>query len=120
MTYRESGTVIGFSGFDLFEECYEYNEDACYVADTHEAAATFMENAFTGSGNFRIDAVTIADIMNDFGSSCGEFAMESGAFRRFSAIASTNGIRFQATPYDGDESLMVVDVEGAKYPDDEA
>ena len=117
MTYNESSTVIGFSGFDLFEECYEYNENACYIADSPEAAEAFMENSVMGTGEFRIDAVTIADIMRDYAASDGEFAMESAAFRRFSAIAAANGIRFQATPYDGDESLMVVNVE-ARFPDE--
>jgi len=109
MTYSESTTVIGFSAFGLFEECYEYNENACYIADSREAAEAFMENSDTD--DFRIDAVTIADIMNDYGVSSGEYAMESAAFRRFSAIAAANGIRFEAEPYDGDESLMVVNVE---------
>ncbi len=117
MTYKESNTVIGFSGFDLFEECYEYNENACYIADTRGAAEAFMENSCMGS-DFRIAPVTIADIMNDCGSSSGEFAMEPGAFRRFRSIAAANGIRFEATPFDGDESLMVVDVKGTKHPDE--
>ena len=37
------------SGFDPFEECDEYNEDACYIADSRAAAEAFMENrASTG------------------------------------------------------------------------
>lgn len=69
-------------------------------------------------GDFRIDAVTIVEIMNDYGVSCGEFAMTSAAFRRFLAVAAANAILFRATPYDGDESLMVVYVEGVQFPDD--
>jgi hypothetical protein len=49
--------------------------------------------------------------MSDYGASCGEFAMESAVFHRFSAIAAVNGIRFEAEPYDGDDSLMVVNVQ---------
>jgi len=45
--------------------------------------------------------------------------MEPEAFRRFGAVAAVNGIRFEATPFDGDESLMVVEVEGSRYPDDD-
>jgi hypothetical protein len=119
MTYKQSDTVIGYSGLDLFEECYGYSEDACFIGDSREAAQQFMDDSLTGGDDFRIDAVTIEDIMNDYGSSCGEFAMESEAFRRFTAVAAVNGIRFEATPFDGDESLMVVEVEGVRYPDED-
>ena len=27
----ESKTVVGFSIFEKFEECYQYNENDCYV-----------------------------------------------------------------------------------------
>lgn len=118
MTYKESSTVIGFSGFDLLEECYVYNENACHISDSPEAAESFMENSFMGRVEFRIDAVTIAEIMNDYGASGGEFAMEPTAFHQFSSIAATKGIRFRATPYDGDESLMVVAVEGVRFQDE--
>jgi len=117
MTYKESDTVIGYSGLDLFEECYGYNENACFIGDTRAAAQQFLEDSRMSSGDFRIDAVAINEIMNDFGSSGGEFAMESEAFRRFRAVAAANDVRFEAIPFDGDESLMVVEVEGARYPD---
>ena len=26
--------IIGYSGFDVFEECYGYNENACYMVDS--------------------------------------------------------------------------------------
>lgn len=115
MAYKESSTVIGFSGFDLAEECYQYNENACYIGDTPDAAEAFMKNSLVSTEEFRIEAVTIGEIMNDYGASCGEFAMEPAAFRRFGSVATANGIRFRATPYDGDESLMVVDVEGVRF-----
>jgi len=31
------GTIIGYSAFRLFDECYEYNENACYIADSPES-----------------------------------------------------------------------------------
>ena len=34
--------IIGYSGFDVFEECYGYNENACYIADTEASAHRFM------------------------------------------------------------------------------
>lgn len=112
MASKATTAVIGFSAFNVLEDCYEYNENACYIADSPDAAESFMENSFKGRDEFRVDAVTIAEIMRDYGASSGEFAMEGEAFRRFSAIAAANAIRFRATPYEGDASLMIVNVEG--------
>ncbi|MCY2996355.1 MAG: hypothetical protein NTY19_52190 [Planctomycetota bacterium] len=119
MAYKESKTVIGYSGFDPFEECYGYHENACFLGDSRGAVASFMEDSGLAPGEFRVRAVTIAEIMTDYGASGGEFAMELAAFRRFSAIAAANDIRFQATPYEGDSSLMVVAVVGTKLRSDE-
>jgi len=41
MTERNE-PIIGYSGFDVFEECYGYNENACYIADTETSAHDFM------------------------------------------------------------------------------
>ena len=58
--------IIGYSGFDVFEECYGYDEDACYIADTEAAAHRFMKVA-SFDGQYRIEPVTLARIMDDFG-----------------------------------------------------
>ncbi len=118
MEYKNADTVIGYSGLDLFEECYEYCENACYIADTPAAAEDLMKNSFMCTGKFRIDPVTIKQIMSDYGSSCGEFAMELAAFDRFKVIAAANGIRFDAKKEDYDVQLMVVDVEGVTIQND--
>ena len=34
MEYKGADKVIGYSGLDLLEECYGYNENACYIGDT--------------------------------------------------------------------------------------
>ena len=75
MTTNENEPVIGYSGFDEFEECFEYNEDACFIAGTEAAADRFMQDAFT-MPDYRIVAVTLSQIMSDYGCSGGEFAME--------------------------------------------
>ena len=31
MDDQDSEKIIGYSGFILFEECYEYNENACFI-----------------------------------------------------------------------------------------
>ncbi len=37
--------TIGYSALELFNECYEYNENACYIADSPESLNNFLENA---------------------------------------------------------------------------
>ena len=37
--------TIGYSAFRPFDECYEYNENACYIADTPELLRAFLTNA---------------------------------------------------------------------------
>ena len=83
MKYKDKGKVIGYSGFIIFEECYEYNENACFIADTQELAKEFMNNCGYSSADYRIDEVTFAEIMNDYGFSSGEYAIESNAFLKF-------------------------------------
>ena len=45
--------------------------------------------------------------------------MEAEAFRRFKAIAAQNGVQFNAQPYDGDETLLVVEIDGVSKLDDD-
>lgn len=113
-----AGVIIGYSGFDLFEECYEYFENACYISDTQEGIKDLMKNSFTCMGEYRVHSITIDQIMNDYGCSVGEYAMEQGAFAKFKTIASEKNIRFQARPEPGDVPLMIVNVEGVKITDD--
>jgi hypothetical protein len=37
--------------------------------------------------------------------------METDAFARFRTLAEKHNVTFEAEPYDGDDSLMVVEVE---------
>ena len=66
MTTNENEPVIGYSGFEEFEECFEYNEDACFIAGTEAAADRFMQDAFM-MPDYRIVAVTLSQIMSDYG-----------------------------------------------------
>ncbi len=109
---NESSTTIGYSVFELFEECYQYNENACYVASSREQANDFLQNCCDNAADCRIDAIRITDIMTDYGASCGQYAMESEAFSRFKKVAEVNAIQFRAEPFDGDDTLMVVKIDG--------
>ncbi len=102
--------IIGFSGFILYEECYEYNENACYISESEDSATQFMLDCGYGKSDYRIDQVMFKDILNDFGCSCGEYAMESAAYDKFKQIAETNNIEFTVEPFDFDPTLMVVNI----------
>lgn len=110
MRYQDKGRVIGYSGFLFFDKCYEYNEDACFIADTKELTKEFMSGCDYSSADYRIDKVTFADIMKDYGHSNGEYAMEGEAFLKFKETANKNAIKYEALPYDFDPSLMVVKI----------
>ena len=114
---EQKKTIIGYSGFDVDEECYGYDEDACYLADTEAAAHRFMSVA-SFSGDYQIEPVTLSRIMDDFGYSFGEFTMETTAFARFCAAATEAGIEYESSVVDGCPDLTRVNVEGVKrHPD---
>ena len=119
MDIGQSERLIGYSIFEVSEECWQYNENACFVADSRDSAAQFLSNGGTSADDCRIEAVCLADILRDFGCSGGEYAIEREAFGRFQQLAELNGIRFEAEPYDGDDSLLVVNIDGIVRHDDE-
>ena len=116
---KELESHIGFSVFETFEECYQYNENACFIAATQASAETFMRNGYTDPQGCRIDSICFGDIMKDYGGSCGEYAMERDAFSRFKRIADLNDVEFTAEPFDGDDEFLVVEIDGVAMDDDE-
>lgn len=75
--------IIGYSAFRTWDECYEYNENACFIADTPKSLEKFIEGAGFSMGDYRIDPVKLSDITVDYGCSSGEYAMELEALKRF-------------------------------------
>lgn len=92
--------VIGYSAYHPFDECYEYNENACYIADTPESLREFLSDALWPVEEYRIDAVTITDIEKDYGESEGEYALEPDALEQFKQTAAASDIEYTVTPYD--------------------
>ena len=95
-----SDDIIGYSAYDPFEECYEYNENECYVADSPESLEKFIVNAMLRVKDYRIDAVRISDFLKDYGCSCGNYAMEPKALARFEQTAKENGIEYEVEEYE--------------------
>jgi hypothetical protein len=114
----ELDKTIGYSGLSLFEECYEYHENACLIADTRESANELMQ-AYHSRRDCRIEPVTLPMIMKDYGCSCGEYAMGGAAFARFKASATGAGIAFDSHIEQCDFPLVIVRVKGVKLSDDE-
>ncbi|MCP4180697.1 MAG: hypothetical protein GY756_23300 [bacterium] len=103
-------TIIGYSGFVLFEECYEYNENACFIAESKDKATQFMKDCGYDKSDFRIDEISLNDLQTDYGCSCGEFAMEEIAFKKFEKIAKEKKQEFKVENYDFDPTLKVVQI----------
>ena len=119
MTVNGNESHVGFSIFDASEDCWQYNENACFIASTESAAMEFLKVGLTPANACRIQAVSFEDVLRDFGYSSGEYAMEQEAFQRFEQLAEASNIRFVAEPYDGDESLIVVELDDVAPHDDE-
>ena len=111
MSVHDPRLLIGYSVFDTGEECYEYNENACFIASTRQAAQEFLNVACMNPRDGRVDAVCWDDLLRDYGCSRGEYALEADAFARFRPLAEEHRVSFEAEAYDGDDSLMVVEIE---------
>lgn len=106
-------SIIGYSAFILFDECYEYNENACYIADSEESLKAFLEDASFNINDYRFDAIKLSDILDDYGCSCGEYAMEPEALNRFKQVSN---IPYTVEPYDdpfnsGEPDLFIVNID---------
>ena len=114
--------LVGYSAFDLWEECYEYNEDACYIANDKESLKKFLIGAMLPFENYRLDSITISDMIKDFGCSCGEYALEPKAWIRFERIAQEREVKYNVEKYDdgfgGQSELVIVTVEELNIPND--
>lgn len=119
MKRQESEAIVGYSVYEKFEDCYQYNENACFIADSQSSAGAFLIYGHGDANDCRIDEVTFDDIMHDYGGSCGEYAMESEAFARFKRIAALNAVTFTSEIYDGDATLFVVQIDGVQIGDDD-
>jgi hypothetical protein len=97
---RNDDDLIGYAAFEIQEECYEYNENACYIADTHRNIKEFLKNAMLPISEYRIDKVSFSDLINDFGCSSGEYALEEEALKRFERLAKLSGTKYEVEQYE--------------------
>ena len=111
MSGDASRLVIGYSVFDTCEECYEYNEDACLIAVKLDGAKRVLGDALMSPQDAKFHPVFWENLLRDFGCSGGQYAMEADAFARFQKLAGEHRVSFEAEAFDGDDSLMVVEIE---------
>jgi len=109
MTAESEATWIGYSVFDTSQECYEYCENACYIAANTQSAKRFLDTSFF-PGDCEIHSVSWDDLLKDYGCSGGEYAMEADVFARFKSLAQQHGVSFDAEVFYGDDSIMVVEI----------
>ena len=108
---EDSEDFVGYAALNIFEQCYEYNENACYIADSRESMRRFLTGAMVSLSNYRIDPVSISDLEQDFGASSGEYALEMESLERFKRTAQARGMEFRSEPYDepfGDQPELFV------------
>ena len=109
MTAGSDATRIGYSVFNATEECYEYCENACYIAANLQTAKRFLDTSFFPR-DCQIHSVALDELLKDYGCSGGEYAMEAEAFARFQSLAQQHGITYEAEVFDGDDSIMIVEI----------
>jgi hypothetical protein len=119
-----SDDLIGYSAFDPGEDCYEYNENECYVADSPESLKKFLANAMLPVGDYRIDEVRISDFLKDYGCSCGSYALEPEALKRFEQTAASHGFEYEVEPYEDyggpvEPKIFIVNFSGWQRSEDE-
>ncbi len=86
--------VIGYSAYDTDEECYEYIENSCYIADTPDSLDEFKRNCWQPYETYQTYMVKLSDIMEDFGVSRGRYIMQTEALKRFERIAKQMGMKY--------------------------
>ena len=91
---------IGYSALDRFEECFEYNENECYVADSARSLRAFLTGANLDVNDYAVVSVRMSDILADYGVSGGRFCMELVALKRFRRAADARGIAYSLEQYD--------------------
>lgn len=103
-------TIIGYSGFIVFEQCYEYNENACYLSESKDSISQFMIDFGYTKSQFRIDEITIQHLIDDYGCSSGEFAMSEIVFERFKKAAAIFNLEYTSKDWYMDPNLKVVNI----------
>jgi hypothetical protein len=119
-----TNSLIGYSAFDLLEECYEYDENACHVSDSPESLKNYLRHAGFSLGGYRIRAMRFSDFLKDFAGSRGQYGLEPQALARFEQAAKAHGLHYEVEEYKDEEvtiepRLFVVSFSGWRRNEDE-
>lgn len=115
--------VIGYSALERFEQCYEFDGEACHVADSAENLRRYLANAGLPIKSYRLVPATFADFRKDFGGARGEYALELQALARFEQAAKAHGLQYEVEEYTDegelDPKIFIVRFRGWQRDDDE-
>jgi hypothetical protein len=75
-------------------------------------------------GDYRIDEVRISDFLKDYGCSCGSYALEPEALKRFEQTAASHGFEYEVEPYEDyggpvEPKIFIVNFSGWQRSEDE-
>ncbi len=110
MDKNNENTIIGYSIFMIFEECYEYIDNACFIAESPKSAVQFIVDCGYNVSNYRVDKISMSKMIRDFGCSMREYALEGLAFEKFKKIADEQGINYTVEDFELDENLKIVEL----------
>ena len=93
--------IIGYSAIED-DECYGYDENECLICDSIESCKEIFEYAES------IEEVTIKDLRKDYGYSCGKYAFEPEAYKRFKNAAEKDGLEYELKEEKNRKPLYIV------------
>ncbi len=70
------------------------------LADSSKNLMRFLTEAMLDISDYRIDPIKFSDILNDYGCSCGEYALEPKALERFEQGAKALNVKYTIEPYE--------------------
>lgn len=105
------GEIIGYSVIEDYDECYGYDENECYVGDSKASVLEIFEDAR------KVKEVRIEDLRKDYGGSCGGYAFELEAYKRFKVAAEKEGLKYILN--EEDEAYRKLKIVELEYEDEE-
>jgi hypothetical protein len=99
---------VGYSALDRDEDCFEYEEDSCYVADSLTAINAYIQGASLPLRRYLMTPVSFEDLQTEFAGT-NRFAFEPAAFARMKQFAHERGVSFEIDEdYDEDEQVHFI------------
>ena len=121
MPWKHSDQPIGYRVLDIGEECFEYYDNACFIADSHANAKQHLKTSWGNAPGYRIEQVDFATMMEECENVYDEYEMELEAYARFQQVAKDNAIplSFKLHGYDGTVMKVKIGEEDWDWDDED-